>query len=560
MLPDLLEPTPRARLDLGRIERAMDFAFASGGTFTELDDCLDRAAPLPSPWDPTCFERGLFVRELVTQWFKVQIDGAPQDVSVKHLVEVLTRPPRDLAITRFRQAILRELAATAALRRDLEKTYVLVRRFRDLLGPKDASELAAPERRRMDVLRTARALVDELATGFEGATSGLSRLRELGKSIQDGDGYKNVVHLLELDRSLAAIDVRLRVGADGTLRAIEMVSIRESDGNPLYVPPVKRFWQRVVRWFRGYVLREPEVRDALVDQVFTGIRKQLAPVFQLMGDLEIYLAALGFRDAAKKQGLDVCLPEMAETPPPGTHAPRALEALFNPHLLGEGRAPTPCSLAFERHDAIAIFTGPNSGGKTRLLQAFALTQMLGQAGVFVPAARASLVAAEGMFVSLVEEARPDQREGRLGTELLRIRDVFERLRPGGAVLLDELCSGTNPGEGTEIFELVISLLGELAPQALITTHFLDFAARLADESTDGRLTFLQTELDAASEPTYQFVPGVARSSLARKTAERLGVTREALLELVEKARAGRLAVLFSSARPRVEDSAEIKHP
>jgi len=45
--------------------------------------------------------------------------------------------------------------------------------------------------------------------------------------------------------------------------------------------------------------------------------------------------------------------------------------------------------------------------------------------------------------------------------------------------LDELCSGTNPSEGEEIFELVVTLLAELAPQAFITTHFLSMAARIA---------------------------------------------------------------------------------
>jgi DNA mismatch repair protein MutS2 len=101
------------------------------------------------------------------------------------------------------------------------------------------------------------------------------------------------------------------------------------------------------------------------------------------------------------------------------------------------------------------------------------------------------------------------------------------------VILDELCSGTNPSEGEEIFELVISLLAELEPQTFITTHFLQFASRLArDRSTLG-LEFLQVELDRHNDPTYGFVPGVARTSLAARTAERLGVTREALEGLVE---------------------------
>jgi DNA mismatch repair protein MutS2 len=133
-------------------------------------------------------------------------------------------------------------------------------------------------------------------------------------------------------------------------------------------------------------------------------------------------------------------------------------------------------------------------------------------------------------VSIIEHAQADQREGRLGTELLRIRRLFESLRTGSLVVLDELCSGTNPSEGEEIFRLVVNLLGELRPTAFITTHFLAFARRLSEESSS--LEFLQVELDAEERPTYRFVPGVATTSLAHKTAERLGVTEGALRALV----------------------------
>ncbi|RYE86537.1 MAG: hypothetical protein EOO75_15605, partial [Myxococcales bacterium] len=197
--------------------------------------------------------------------------------------------------------------------------------------------------------------------------------------------------------------------------------------------------------------------------------------------------------------------------------------------------PIPCDLSFDQPGGVVVITGPNSGGKTRLLQSVALAQMFAQAGTFVPAREARVRWAEGLFVSLIEEARHDQREGRLGSELQRIREVFEQLRAGGLVLLDELCSGTNPSEGQEIFELVVDLLSELSPQAFISTHFLDFAARLAASPRPG-MSFLQVELDERDEPTFQFTPGVARTSLAHKTAARLGVTRESLQALVERAR------------------------
>jgi DNA mismatch repair protein MutS2 len=218
----------------------------------------------------------------------------------------------------------------------------------------------------------------------------------------------------------------------------------------------------------------------------------------------------------------------------GETRPRELRDLFNPLLLSEQSRPVPCTLAQARHSDVVILTGPNSGGKTRVLQALALAQLLGQGGFLVPASHARLVWARGMFLSISDHPEAHQEEGRLGTELLRIRRVFESMQLGAFVVLDELCSGTNPAEGEEIFRMVLELLHELSPQTFISTHFLQFAARLAQEATAGERVFLQVELDPAHRPTYQFIEGVASASLAHETAARLGVTREELLLLVER--------------------------
>jgi DNA mismatch repair protein MutS2 len=197
-----------------------------------------------------------------------------------------------------------------------------------------------------------------------------------------------------------------------------------------------------------------------------------------------------------------------------------------------------------------LITGPNSGGKTRLLQSLGLFQLLGQAGLYVPAREAQLSLAPSLIVSLIQETRADQPEGRLGMELLRIRQLFEQLPPGAVVILDELCSGTNPSEGEEIFELVIRSLSRLHPQAFITTHFLAFSARLEKERRIADLLFLQVELGAGDAPTFQFVPGVARTSLAGHAAARLGVTGEQLLSLVERnIRSAELRASASPTRP-----------
>jgi DNA mismatch repair protein MutS2 len=267
----------------------------------------------------------------------------------------------------------------------------------------------------------------------------------------------------------------------------------------------------------------------LVDAVFSGLEAEIVCLVQLLGDLEFYLGALGFRDRARAAGLEVCLPALV-----APDEPRMLVGLFNPLLLMSGVTPVPCNLISERLATTVLVTGPNSGGKTRLLQSIGLTQILAQSGAFVPARSGAVALVPRLVVSLIEEVKPDQSEGRLGMELVRIRALFERLPPGAMVLLDELCSGTNPSEGEEIFELVVAMLIRLQPQAFITTHFLAFAARLERERKLSDLGFLQVELGADRRPTYQFTPGVARTSLAGHAAERLGVTGEQLLSLIER--------------------------
>jgi DNA mismatch repair protein MutS2 len=91
-----------------------------------------------------------------------------------------------------------------------------------------------------------------------------------------------------------------------------------------------------------------------------------------MQDLELYLGSMSFHDLALSRGLAVCLPELVPPPSEEDHSERDLRGLFNPLLLADRGVPKPCDIKSPRHDAIVLVTGPNSGGKTRLLQAIAI--------------------------------------------------------------------------------------------------------------------------------------------------------------------------------------------
>jgi DNA mismatch repair protein MutS2 len=465
---------------------------------------------------------------------RVRIGGFEPAIDGLFLARVLTHPPRDPAVIEHRHAILGELTATQGVRMRFQDLYRALHQLRTLLDSQGPVRELDGRKRRLDVLLGIRDTVQQMAA-FEGCSSGLWRIQRFAVHALALDGYRRLVELLDYENDLASVDLKLRVGADGRIRRFEIERVSENRDNRFYQSPLGRWVTRIGLLFRGYVLSENELVNRWVDTVFEGVQDLLPPMLQLLGEMEVYLAALAFKDAAESKRLAVCLPELID-PDLADHPGKGhrFVDLFNPLLFSQGSTPITCDLDLSGFRATTLVTGPNSGGKTRLLQAIALAQMLGQAGFFVPAAQATLSRARGLFVSLIEEARADQKEGRLGTELMRIRQLFERTYPGSLIILDELCSGTNPSEGEEIIRLVLSLLDELRAGVFITTHFLQFAKRLSEESSANSLRFLQVELDAQERPTYRFVPGVAQTSLAHQTASRLGVTREELLALVRR--------------------------
>lgn len=531
-VPDLLYAEPRLGVDAAELCAALDFAFAGGGCLEQLERALD-GAPLPivPGWDPTCFAADLFTGEFIDTCMAVTLSGAagPVPLGTTFLSRVLTHPPPDEASVALRREVQVELEDTSR-RRAFEALYLELRRLRQAFDHLSGVTRYEVTRRRIDTLTLFQSIVARAATDFGDANSALGRIAALAEEITSSPGWSQLVELLDYENELARVDVRMRLGADGRVRRMELVAVEENRTNRFYATPLGRWVARIVLLWRGYRFSGEELVDRWLDHVFQGLSHFIPPLIQLLGHMEVYLASLAFKSLCEAKGLAVCFPELTTT---DDGEARRVEGLFNPLLFKQGVVPRPCDVTAAPR-ALTIITGPNSGGKTRLLQALGWTQLLGQVGLYAPARRARLPRATGMFISLIDEPKAEQKEGRLGTELMRIRRMFETTRTGGLVLLDELCSGTNPSEGEEIFYLVLSLLDELGPASFITTHFLEFARTLAGEDEALPLSFLQVELDAEQRPTYGFVAGVATTSLAAQTAARLGVTREELMALVRR--------------------------
>lgn len=527
---DLVHARPRVRVDVALLRQNLRFAFESGDAGGAFERAVTEAPIGASAFDPDDFAEHLYLEELVNNCFGVDIDEQPFTISDAYLIRMLSYPPREPADCALRQESLQALVEDPRLRRGVERLYLALRKLRGLLDERPIG-YGETVRRKIEMLETLRDVVDR-AADLPASDTSLDRLRAFGRRATDNPALSRLRQLLDFERHLATVHVRLQLGADGRIRQFAMLSAQENRDNPLRPGLWRRLWSQLVAAMRGYRFGEYEVLLKLIDEVFGELEDVVLPCFSLIGDLEFFLAGLAFHDRARAANLPVSLPSLVDAPTEGRGV-RQLEGLWNPLLLLQDIEPVAVDLEPTGHDEVLIITGPNSGGKTRLLQAVALTQLLGQAGLFVPARRAQLVRVPNLFVSLIDRASAGQKEGRLGSELLRVRRLFEQLHPGSMIALDELCTGTNPSEGMAIFEMVVELLPHLRPQALVTTHFLDAASRLQAERPAERLSFWQVELGPDQKATYAFVPGVATSSLAAQVAARLGVTRDELVQLIE---------------------------
>src|SRR5690606_18936016 len=157
------------------------------------------------------FAASLFLPELLSSCFAVEVGERRYDPSQAHLVRLLTHPPEDARDVALRQEVLRELEREPELRRALEEVYVALRSLRALLDERPMSP-GETVRRKIEVLTAIKSFLDAADEGLAKATSALSRLSEFARRVRGGPAYQRLAQLLDFDANMATVEVRLVLG------------------------------------------------------------------------------------------------------------------------------------------------------------------------------------------------------------------------------------------------------------------------------------------------------------------------------------------------------------
>jgi DNA mismatch repair protein MutS2 len=205
-----------------------------------------------------------------------------------------------------------------------------------------------------------------------------------------------------------------------------------------------------------------------------------------------------------------------------------LRAARHPLLVGKSKAGapyadiTPNDIVLGGGQRALILSGPNAGGKTVILKTVGLLCLMAQSGLPVTAAEGSKVRYFGsVFADIGDDQSLEQDLSTFSSHVSKIAEILRQATRDSLVLLDELGSGTDPGEGAGLGAAVLESLIERGCTTVVTTHHK--ALKLFGSQTIGAVN-ASMEFDPNTlKPTYRLIPGRPGRSYGLDMAARLGV-------------------------------------
>ncbi len=122
-----------------------------------------------------------------------------------------------------------------------------------------------------------------------------------------------------------------------------------------------------------------------------------------------------------------------------------------------------------------IITGANTGGKSTFLRSIGISQLMMQAGMFVPAESFKAEVHESIITHFKREEDTAMESGKFDEELSRMNEIVNNIKPGSIILLNESFAATNEREGSEIAKQITKALIESRIKVIFVTHQYEFA-------------------------------------------------------------------------------------
>jgi len=315
------------------------------------------------------------------------------------------------------------------------------------------------------------------------------------------------------------------VRAELKRRVTGVIHGASSSGQTVFVEPLETIEQN------NELVRLIEEEQAEIHRIFVALTRQVAGYAQTLVEGARVLALVDSLLARARfaRAFDCVAPAFA---------PELLAIEAGRHPLLEKRLKatngeiTPLNLELTAMERQLIISGPNTGGKTVALKTVALLAMMAQAGIPVPAARASFPIFTAFLADIGDAQSIEAALSTFSAHMTNLDRLSRLADLRSLVLLDELGSATDPEEGAALAVAVAAHFLDAGAWTLISTHHTSLKVYAAN--TAGVRNAAAGVDEKTLAPNYQFHLGLPGASAGIQTAERLGLNREIIARARER--------------------------
>jgi DNA mismatch repair protein MutS2 len=252
-------------------------------------------------------------------------------------------------------------------------------------------------------------------------------------------------------------------------------------------------------------------------------QSEISRNIELIAEMDLALAKARYaREAKATEPIIVAAGRSAEAE---GHEPVGVLRLVEARHPLLGKKAVPLSVEIGRDFSILVITGPNTGGKTVALKTIGLLSLMAQAGLPIPAqAESRIPVYNGVYADIGDEQSIEQTLSTFSWHIGNIVHIINNATAQSLVLLDELGTNTDPGEGSALARAILLHFLSQGTMTVATTHYTELKA-LA-HATDGMQNAALDVDPVTMTPTYHLTVGIPGGSNALATASRLGLPAE----------------------------------